>query len=198
MERWKRGSEIKRQILKYNIELEKDNMMSIYSHKNKGTWVLFDFFCKDYFNWYGALYKKINNSTEYSSFGTFLEVQMPKLIKEYDLSTDKHFVHIFRGEEKFKIRANRQNNYINLTDLFKANEKDIRKFNDKKEYKNYISQYSEDHYINGNDVVDEFGMRVSWGHPKLALLVIDYLYKENTDEKTKIKDFVMHFMDKVE
>ena len=198
MERWKRGAEIQRQILKYNIELEKDKMCSIYSHKSKGTWVLFDFFCKDYFNWYGALQKKINNSTDYSSFGTFLEVQLPKLIKEYDISKDRHFIHISRGDEKFKVRANRENNYINLTDIFKANKKDIRKFNDKKEYKNYISENSEDHYINGNNIVDEFGMKVSWGHPKLALLVINHLYKENTDEKTNLIDFALYFMDKVE
>ena len=53
MDRWKRTAEIKNKILEYNFKLRDKKMLSIYSHKNKGTWVLFEFFCKNYFNWYG-------------------------------------------------------------------------------------------------------------------------------------------------
>ena len=96
MDRWKRGAEIKNKILEYNFKLKDKNMLSIYSHKNKGTWILFDFFCKNYFNWYGSIYNKVNSNTDFLNFGTFLEIQLPKLIDEYDLSTDKYFTIIKR------------------------------------------------------------------------------------------------------
>jgi len=198
MDRWKRGSEIKNKILEYNFKLKDKQMLSIYSHKNKGTWILFDFFCKNYFNWYGSIYNKVNNNSCYLNFGTFLEIQLPKLINEYDLSTDKYFIQIKRGEAFFKVRANRENNFINVTDLFNAHDRDVRTFNKNSERKKYFSENPEEHYLSGNDITDEFGMKVTFCHPKLAIVVVDWLYKKNeSEEKQQILDFINYFMDKV-
>jgi hypothetical protein len=199
MDRWKRGSEVKRKIVEYNFKLQDKKMLSIYSHKNKGTWILFDFFCKNYFNWYGSIYNKVNNNSCYLNFGTFLEIQLPKLIDEYDISTDKHFIQIKRGEAFFKVRANRENNFINVTDLFNAHDRDVRTFNKNSERKNYFVTNPEDHYLNGNDITDEFGMKVTFCHPKLAIVIVDWLYKknDNNEEKQQILDFINYFMDKV-
>jgi prophage antirepressor-like protein len=200
MDRWKRGAEIKRKILEYNFKLQDKKMMSIYSHKNKGTWILFDFFCKDYFNWYGTVYDKVNNSKDYLNFGTFLEIQLPKLIDEYDLSTDKYFMHLKVGTDVFKVRANRENNFINATDLFNAHNREIRTFNKNSERKKYFCENPEEHYLNGNTVTDEFGMKVTFCHPKLAILIVDWLYKNKADseEKQQLVNFINYFMDKVE
>ena len=201
MDRWKRGSEIKNKILEYNFKLKDKQMLSIYSHKNKGTWILFDFFCKNYFNWYGSIYNKVNNNSCYLNFGTFLEIQLPKLIDEYDISTDKYFIQIKReapGEGFFKVRANRENNFINVTDLFNAHDRDVRTFNKNSERKKYFSENPEDHYLNGNNITDEFGMKVTFCHPKLAIVIVDWLYKKNeSEEKQQILDFINYFMDKV-
>ena len=201
MDRWKRGSEIKNKILEYNFKLKDKQMLSIYSHKNKGTWILFDFFCKNYFNWYGSIYNKVNNNSCYLNFGTFLEIQLPKLIEEYDLSTDKHFIQIKReapGEGFFKVRANRENNFINVTDLFNAHDRDVRTFNKNSERKNYFVTNPEEHYLSGNDITDEFGMKVTFCHPKLAIVIVDWLYKKNeSEEKQQILDFINYFMDKI-
>ena len=196
MDRWKRGAEIKNKILEYNFKLKDKNMLSIYSHKNKGTWILFDFFCKNYFNWYGSIYNKVNSNTDFLNFGTFLEIQLPKLIDEYDLSTDKYFTIIKREEGCCKLRANRENNFINVTDLFNAHSRDIRTFNKSSERKNYFSENAEDHYLNGNNITDEFGMKVTFCHPKLALVIVEWLYKknENSEEKRQILDFINYFM----
>ena len=198
MDRWKRGAEIKNKILEYNFKLKDKNMLSIYSHKNKGTWILFDFFCKNYFNWYGSIYNKVNSNTDFLNFGTFLEIQLPKLIDEYDLSTDKYFTIIKREEGCYKLRANRENNFINVTDLFNAHSRDIRTFNKSSERKNYFSENAEDHYLNGNNITDEFGMKVTFCHPKLALVIVEWLYKknENKEEKRQILNFINYFMDK--
>ena len=161
-------------------------MISIYSHKNKGTWILFDFFCKDYFNWYGTVYDKVNNSKDYLNFGTFLEIQLSKLIDEYDLSTDNYFMHLKVGTDIFKVRANRENNFINATDLFNAHNLEIRTFNKNSERKKYFCENPEEHYLSGN--------------PKLAILIVDCLYKNKADseEKRQLVNFINYFMDKVQ
>ena len=200
MDRWKRGAEIKRKIIEYNFKLQDKKMISIYSHKNKGTWILFDFFCKDYFNWYGTVYDKVNNSKDYLNFGTFLEIQLPKLIDEYDFSTDNYFMHLKVGTDVFKVRANRENNFINATDLFNAHNREIRTFNKNSERKKYFCENPEEHYLNGNTVTDEFGMKVTFCHPKLAILIVDWLYKNKADseEKRQLVNFINYFMDKAQ
>jgi len=56
----------------------------------------------------------------------------------------------------------------------------------------------EDHYLNGNNITDEFGMKVTFCHPKLAIVIVDWLYKKNeSEEKQQILDFINYFMDKV-
>uniref|UniRef100_A0A6C0E1E9 Bro-N domain-containing protein n=1 Tax=viral metagenome TaxID=1070528 RepID=A0A6C0E1E9_9ZZZZ len=198
MDRWKRTAEIKNKILEYNFKLRDKKMLSIYSHKNKGTWVLFEFFCKNYFNWYGSIYNKVNNNTCYLNFGTFLEIQLPKLIDEYDLSTDKHFVKIKRGDSSFKVRANRETNFINVTDLFNNNNRDIRSFNKNSERKAYFLKNPEEHYVNGNEIIDEFGMKVTYCHPKLANVIVEWIYKKNeNEEKQQVLNFINYFIDKL-
>ena len=201
MDRWKRTAEIKNKILEYNFKMQDKKMLSIYSHKNKGTWIIFDFFCKNYFNWYGSIYNKLNNNTCYLNFGTFLEIQLPKLIYDYDLSIDKHFFQIKREapEEGFlKVRANRETNFINVTDLFQAHNRDVRSFNKSSERKAYFLTNPEEHYVNGNGITDEFGMKVTFCHPKLAIVIINWLYKKNDNkEKQQVLNFINYFMDKV-
>ena len=200
MERWKRSAEIQKKILEYNFKLQDKKMLSIYSHKNKGTWVLFTFFCRNYFNWYGSVYNKINNKTDYLSFGTFLEIQLPKLIETYNLATDKHFMYVKRENSMFKIRSNRDNNFINVTDLFNLNDRDIRSFNKSSEKNNYFLTNPVEHYLNGNEITDEFGMKVTYCHPKLATIIVDWLYKKKTDmieEKQQLINFINYFADKV-
>lgn len=202
MERWKRGSEITRKMSEYNTKFKNENkqIKCIYSYKNKGTWILFDFFCENYFNWYGIVYEKVNRNTDYLSFGTFLDTQLPKLIDEYDLSKDKHFVQIKKevGDSSFKVRANRETNFINVTDLFNGNNRDVRSFNKGSERKKYFLTNPEEHYVTGNGIIDEFGMKVTFCHPKLAIVIVDWLYKKReNEEKHQLLEFVNYFMDKV-
>jgi len=198
LDKWKRGAEIKRKILEYNFKLENEKILSIYSHKNKGTWILFDCFCRDYFNWYGSVYNKVNNNTDYLSFGTFLESELKNIIKEYDLSTDKYFLRIKRDTCMFKVRANRDNNFIIITDLFDCNNRDIRSFNKSSERKKYFCENPETHYLSDNKITDEFGMKVTIVHPKLAIVITNWIYKNNDcDEKDQILNFIKYFVDKV-
>jgi len=198
LDKWKRGAEIKRKIIEYNFKLENEKILSIYSHKNKGTWILFDCFCRDYFNWYGSVYNKVNNNTDYLSFGTFLESELKNIIKEYDLSTDKYFLRIKRDTCMFKVRANRDNNFIIITDLFDCNNRDIRSFNKSSERKKYFCENPETHYLSDNKITDEFGMKVTIVHPKLAIVITNWIYKNNDcDEKDQILNFIKYFVDKV-
>jgi ribosome biogenesis protein Nip4 len=86
-----------------------------------------------------------------------------------------------------------------VTDLFNAHDRDVRTFNKNSERKNYFVTNPEDHYLNGNDITDEFGMKVTFCHPKLAIVIVDWLYKknDNNEEKQQILDFINYFMDKV-
>ena len=198
LDKWKRGAEIKRKIIEYNFKLENEKILSIYSHKNKGTWILFDCFCRDYFNWYGSVYNKVNNNTDYLSFGTFLESELKNIIKEYDLSTDKYFLRIKRDTCMFKVRANRDNNFIIITDLFDCNNRDIRSFNKSSERKKYFCENPETHYLSDNKITDEFGMKVTIVHPKLAIVITNWIYKNNDcDEKDQILNFIKYYVDKV-
>jgi len=136
------------------------------------------------------------------NFGTFLEIQLPKMIEEYDFSKDKYFVQIKREQQEegiFKIRANRETNFINATDLFHAHNRDVRTFNKCSERKNYFLTNPEEHYLNGNNVTDEFGMKVTFCHPKLAIVIVNWLYKKNeNEEKQQILNFINYFIDKVQ
>lgn len=123
------------------------------------------------------------------------------MIEEYDFSTDKYFIQIKReqSEEIFKISANRETNFINATDLFQAHNRDIRTFNKSAQRKNYFLTNSEDHYLNGNSVTDEFGMKVTFCHPNLAIVIVNWLYKKNeNEEKQQILNFINYFIDKVQ
>jgi hypothetical protein len=132
------------------------------------------------------------------NFGTFLEIQLPKLIDEYDLSTDKHFIKIKRGDSSFKVRANRETNFINVTDLFNSSNRDIRSFNKNSERKAYFLTNPEEHYVNGNEIIDEFGMKVTYCHPKLANVIVEWIYKKNeNEEKQQVLNFINYFIDKV-
>ena len=79
------------------------------------------------------------------------------------------------------MRANRENNFINVTDLFNAHDRDVRTFNKNSERKNYFVTNPEEHYLSGNDITDEFGMKVTFCHPKLAIVIVDWLYKKNVE-----------------
>jgi TFIIF-interacting CTD phosphatase-like protein len=98
----------------------------------------------------------------------------------------------------FKVRANRDNNFIIITDLFDCNNRDIRSFNKSSERKKYFCENPETHYLSDNKITDEFGMKVTIVHPKLAIVITNWIYKNNDcDEKDQILNFIKYFVDKV-
>lgn len=95
------------------------------------------------------------------------------------------------------IRINKENNFVFLTDLFNIANKDIKTFKKTRSCINYI-QNNPTHYLSGNNYTDYFGIKVTYGHPKLALLILDWIYKNNCPEKEIFKKYIMNALERIE
>jgi len=182
VDKWKRRREASTKIKE--LDLRCKPMLSVYSLKNKGTWILKDLFI-DYGNWFGEVYKKVNKNNDFIDFGTYFNKNIFKLYKDVENVKDEYF---FRLENGF-IRANRNTNFINLTDMLSNEDRDIRNFKKHSSFIRYLNSYP-DHYVSGNNSLDEFGMKVSYGHPNLAILLVEWLYKEPSQFKTELINFI--------
>jgi len=167
-------------------------MLSVYSFKNKGTWIIKDLFT-DYGNWLGEVNKKLNNNDDLIDYGTFINKHFIQLYKDSEKIVDPYFMKL---KNNF-IRINRNTNFINLTDMLEVEDRDIRNFKKHSSCVSYLNDNTE-HYISGNDSVDEFGIKVSYGHPDLALILVEWLYKEESEIKTTITNFINNIKKKFE
>lgn len=190
VDKWKRRRLATDKIKELDIKYKP--MLSLYSFKNKGTWILKDLFI-DYGNWLGEVNKKLNNNDDLIDFGTFINKHFIQLYKDSEKIVDPYFIKL---KNNF-IRVNRNTNFINLTDMLEIENRDIRNF---KKYSTCVSYLNDNpkHYISGNDSVDEFGIKVSYGHPDLALILVEWLYKEQSEIKTTITNFINNIKKKFE
>ena len=162
---------------KTNDAIEKLSDKAIISNKNKGTWITIDLI-ENFGNWLGTINEK------YKDFGSYLR---NNLIPIYNEQKDKENDYFLRTEKGF-IRANKDNHFINVTDMMNLEGKDIKGFlktNTNKSYKN-VSE----HYISGNTVTDDFGIKVTYSHPDLALLMLNWIYKNDCNIKTDVTRFI--------
>ena len=185
--RWNRTKSVSDLIKELDIKYEP--LKSVCSLKNKGTWIHYDL-CENYFNWFGLNYKKLyDNYESYISFGTYICENIEEVLEEYPNTRDLYFMKVKSETNYHNIRANRENNFINLTDLLEINGKDIRSWKKTNSFNNY-NELNPSHCLNGNSVLDEFGIKCTYGHPQLALLLIDWIYKDSCVLKEKLIKFV--------
>ena len=162
---------------KTNDAIEKLSDKAIISNKNKGTWITIDLI-ENFGNWLGTINEK------YKDFGSYLR---NNLIPIYHDQKDKENDYFLRTEKGF-IRANKDSHFINVTDMMNLEGKDIKGFlktNTNKSYKNLS-----EHYISGNTVTDDFGIKVTYSHPDLALLMLNWIYKNECEIKTDVTRFI--------
>jgi len=167
LDKWKRKKDVENEIKRLGD-------LSHISNKNKGTWICLDL-VENFGEWLGA----INNN--YKGFGIFLKNNLVELYN--NTKSDKNTFYINNS----LIRKN-SSNFINVTDLFRIVDKNIKSFNKTLSYKNYPNL--DEHYISGNNVMDEMGMKVTFCHSKLALMMANWIYKNDSDMKKSIIKFI--------
>ena len=112
------------------------------------------------------------------------------IFNEYKEENDAYFIKF--AKTKCLIRSNRETNFINLTDMVNSFGRDIRSFKKNSTFVKYNSE-NPDHYVSGNSSTDEFGMKVTYGHPNLALILLDWLSNKSEyddKDKKKLKNFI--------
>ena len=167
LDKWKRKKDVENEIKRLGD-------LSHISNKNKGTWICLDL-VENFGEWLGV----INNN--YKGFGIFLKNNLVELYN--NTKSDKNTFYINNS----LIRKN-SSNFINVTDLFRIADKNIKSFNKTLSYKNYPKL--EEHYISGNNVMDEMGLKVTFCHSKLALMMANWIYKNDSDMKKSIIKFI--------
>jgi very-short-patch-repair endonuclease len=167
LDTWKRKKEVANEIKRLGD-------LSHISNKNKGTWICLDL-VENFGEWLGT----INN--HYKGFGIFLKNNLVELYN--NTKSDKNTFYINNS----LIRKN-SSNFINVTDLFRIADKNIKSFNKTLSYKNYPKL--DEHYISGNNVMDEMGMKVTFCHSKLASMMANWIYKNDSDMKKSIIKFI--------
>ena len=164
LDKWKRKKDVEN-------EIKRLGKSSHISNKNKGTWICLDL-VENFGEWLGT----INN--HYKGFGIFLKNNLVELYN--NTKSDKNVFYINNN----LIRKN-SSNFINVTDLFRIADKNIKSFNKTLTYKNYPNL--EEHYISGND---ELGIKVTFCHSKLALMMVNWIYKNDSEFKKSIIKFI--------
>ena len=167
LDKWKRKKDVENEIKRLGD-------LSHISNKNKGTWICLDLI-ENFGEWLGSINDK------YKGFGIFLKNNLVELYN--NTKSDKNTFYINNS----LIRKN-SSNFINVTDLFRIADKNIKSFNKTLSYKNYPKL--EEHYISGNNVMDEMGMKVTFCHSKLALMMTNWIYKNDSDMKKSIIKFI--------
>jgi len=157
---------------------------AIISKTNKGTWITIDLI-EDFGNWLGTL------NEEYKNFGTHLK---NNLVPIYNYQKDKHNEYFIKTSKGF-VRANKTNHFINVTDMMNLENKDIKGFLKTSTHKDYPNL--SEHYISGNTVTDDFGIKVTYSHPKLALLMLNWIYKRDCETKTNLTRFIQNLLSKI-
>jgi hypothetical protein len=155
-------------------EIKRLGDLSHISNKNKGTWICLDL-VENFGEWLGSI------NDNYKGFGIFLKNNLVELYN--NTKSDKNTFYINNS----LIRKN-SSNFINVTDLFRIADKNIKSFNKTLSYKNYPKL--EEHYISGNNVMDEMGMKVTFCHSKLASIMANWIYKNDSDMKKSIIKFI--------
>jgi len=157
---------------------------AIISKTNKGTWITIDLI-EDFGNWLGTL------NEEYKNFGTHLK---NNLVPIYNYQKDKENEYFIKTSKGF-VRANKTNHFINVTDMMNLENKDIKGFLKTSTHKEYPNL--SEHYISGNTVTDDFGIKVTYSHPKLALLMLNWIYKRDCEIKTNLTSFIQNLLSKI-
>jgi hypothetical protein len=84
-----------------------------------------------------------------------------------------------------------------LTDILSIHNRDIRSFKKNNLFVKYLEENPK-HYLSGNKYTDDFGIKVTYGHPNLALLLLKWLYREENDERKKLTYFINNRLKRVE
>jgi predicted GIY-YIG superfamily endonuclease len=168
IDKWKRIANVSELIKQTDKSLEMD---AIYNITNQGTWIHFKLW-KSFGDWWGK-----NN--DQPDFGTFLTRKVPELVSSY--TDDDYFRSFLYKGQKHILRMNKDTNFVNLTDILRIYGKDIRTWKKTNAYKDYAEE-NPSHILSGNDSVDEFGVRCSYGHPEIAMLLLEWLHKNVKNE----------------
>ena len=179
--KWKRGANVKDMISELNKR--SPSFKSYFSIKNQGTWIILELF-ENFGNW---LHRK---DTNMAGFGTYTKNHLQELYTNYS-NNDPYFKSFVHEDKRFILRANRDTNFINLTDILTAYGKDIKSWKKTRAYIEYVEK-NPTYIISSNDSVDEFGIRTSYGHSDIARLLLKWLYTKNNNQHLiqTIEDFI--------
>jgi len=182
VERWKRRKAVSESINILNKKMQP--LKSLFTQKNKGTWIC-ESLCESFGNWYGKMFKKKYNVDYFTDFGTFLKNKLISLYNTFNFNSDP-----FHSKVDGKhIRAHRTSRFINLTDISNIYKKDLRTWKKTSTYKNYIKEYP-DHCLSGNSVTDELGIRTTYGHHDIAIMLLSYYSPRDSPTKECINQFI--------
>lgn len=180
--KWNRGANVSKMILELNNSFQP--FKSYISIKNQGTWIVLELF-ENFGNWL------FRNNTELAGYGTYVKNHLPNLYKNYTEGSDPYFKSFTYKNKRCIIRANRDTNFINLTDILNIYEKDIRSWKKTIAYKEYVEK-NPTHITSSNNSLDEFGTRTSFGNSQITRVLLQWLYNNNKEQDlyNNIKDFL--------
>ena len=184
-EKWKRQASIISKIS--DLARTMKPVEPYIADSNRGTWIhrsLFD----EFGDWLGKINQKQNEDDTLLGFGTYVKNNIDTIYSNYKINSDPHF-YIGNG---FHIRSNKENSFICLTDMIDVHDRDIRTWVKTEKYRKYKDK-NPLHYLSGNSIFDELNMRITYGHPNLALILLDWLYKEEDrdEDYNGIKNFIL-------
>lgn len=154
-----------------------------YSLKNLGTWMIAELFI-NYGNWLGTLNPLLEN------FGSDIVTNIDDIYGSYKPNNGK-FLSL---DPTIFIRKD-NDGFVNITDLFQMSGCDIRSFNANVKVKKYKTE-NPDHCRSGNNIVDEFKIKVTYAHPELFKIAIEWLEKNaKTNAIKNFKTRILAFVD---
>jgi hypothetical protein len=160
--RWKRTKDATNLINLINNKIKP--FKPYISDKTYGTWINTDLF-ESFGNW---LHSK---SLQPKNFGTYIKNNIKSLYNNH--KNNPFFTTLTNTSH---IRANKNNNFINITDLTRLYQTDIRTWKKNKDIKQYLTD-KPSHYISGNNITDNIGLKVTYCHPTLAILIVKKINK---------------------
>lgn len=174
--------------------LTNENFNAYYSNNSLGSWCSFELL--EIIN--NHLYEKYQKTNFPTSFTKYLNKHIGQIYTEYRNTIHPHTLLV----NDTRIRTT-NSHFLCLNDLTNLFKTDIRNFFKTKKHKQYVKDNG-DHYISGAKVLDELKLRVTFAHPYLAQMVLDWIVKkDNKKRKThsflkEVDDFIKYHLDNVD
>jgi len=175
--------------------LSNANFKAYYSSNSLGSWCTFELL--EILNL--RLHQKHNKTRIPTKFTRYLKRNIKYIYNQYKQIKHKHTLRINEHE---RIRTTNEH-FVFINDLTHIFKTDIRNFFKTTRNKDYLKANSSK-YISGTKNLDELNLRVTFAHPSLAKMVLDWIVKKDKKKgKTyssinDIEKFIDYHLDNID